>query len=71
VERLGQGHTESSDLGPQPREEGEGCRCLRDAEGRGVAANEKCKKTEKMESCGDRKPMSEKQMTWVPMSYAQ
>lgn len=44
---------------------------MRDTERRGVAANEKCKKAEKMEGCGGRKFMSEKQMTWVSMSYAQ
>lgn len=44
---------------------------MRDVEGRGEAAKEKGKKAEKMEVCGDRKSMSEKQMTWVPMSYAQ
>lgn len=69
VKRLGQGQLESSDLGPQPREGR--CGCLRDVEGRGEAAKEKGKKAEKMEVCGDRKSMSEKQMTWVPMSYAQ
>lgn len=36
---------------------------MRNAEGRGVADNEECKKAEKMEGCGDRKSMSEKQMT--------
>lgn len=37
----------------------------------GVFANEKCKKAEKMEGCGDRDSTFKKQMTTDPMSYAQ